>query len=73
MELFMIYARIGSETFYDTAKRLERERRVQRMNNEQLEQLEQPEQMDDAPTREPQLQTELNLESIPSASYRIQD
>lgn len=30
MELFMIYGRVGSETFYDTAKRLESERRSQR-------------------------------------------
>lgn len=26
MELFMIYGKIGSETFYETAKRLENER-----------------------------------------------
>lgn len=38
MELFMIYARIGSETFYDTAKRLEQERRKNRMEVAQLEQ-----------------------------------
>lgn len=30
VELFMIYARIGSETFYDTAKRKEIERRPER-------------------------------------------
>lgn len=30
MELFMTYVRIGNETFYDTAKRLEQARRVER-------------------------------------------
>lgn len=30
MELFMIYGRVGSETFYDTAKRKEIERRDER-------------------------------------------
>lgn len=30
MELFMIYGRFGGETFYDTVKRLELERRPER-------------------------------------------
>lgn len=30
VELFMIYARIGNETFYDTAKRKEMQRRPER-------------------------------------------
>lgn len=32
IELFMIKVRVGSETFYDTAKRLEAERRKEREN-----------------------------------------
>lgn len=41
METFMIYGRIGSETFYDTAKRKEIERRPERRrkNEEYREQL----------------------------------
>lgn len=35
IELFMIYGRVGSETFYDTAKRLEYQRRVQRIDSDQ--------------------------------------
>lgn len=39
VELFMIYVRVGNETFYDTAKRLESQRREQRRKDkEELEQ-----------------------------------
>lgn len=31
MELFMIYVRIGDETFYETAKRLEVQRREEKL------------------------------------------
>ena len=38
IELFMIKVRVGSETFYDTAKRLEATRRAERMQaKEELE------------------------------------
>lgn len=35
MELFMTYVRIGSETFYDTAKRLEMGRRREKREQEE--------------------------------------
>lgn len=35
MELFMIYGRVGKETFYDTVKRLELERRPERQRRMQ--------------------------------------
>lgn len=35
VELFMIYVRVGNETFYDTAKRLESQRREQRRKDEE--------------------------------------
>ncbi|GJQ08624.1 hypothetical protein GpartN1_g415.t1 [Galdieria partita] len=35
IELFMLHVRIGSETFYDTAKRKEIERRMERLRKEQ--------------------------------------
>lgn len=35
MELFMIYVRIGNETFYETAKRLEQRRRDERHQSAQ--------------------------------------
>lgn len=38
IELFMTYVRVGNETFYDTAKRLEASRREeQRQEKERLE------------------------------------
>lgn len=33
MELFMVYVRIGDETFYDVAKRLECERREEKLRS----------------------------------------
>lgn len=35
MELFMTYVKIGNETFYDTAKRLEAQRRDERRQGEE--------------------------------------
>lgn len=35
IELFMTYVRVGNETFYDTAKRLESQRREQRRKDEE--------------------------------------
>ncbi|KAK4525925.1 hypothetical protein GAYE_SCF18G3834 [Galdieria yellowstonensis] len=35
IELFMLHVRIGSETFYDTAKRKEIERRMERLREEE--------------------------------------
>ncbi|GJD12011.1 hypothetical protein Gasu2_61250 [Galdieria sulphuraria] len=35
IELFMLHVRIGSETFYDTAKRKEIERRMERLRMEE--------------------------------------
>lgn len=38
IELFMTYVRVGSETFYETAKRLEAERReARRQSQKELE------------------------------------
>ena len=34
METFMIYGRVGKETFYDVAKRKEEERRLERLAEE---------------------------------------
>lgn len=56
MELFMIYARIGSETFYDTAKRLEEERRKARLEVAQLD------QTDDKSAQHDQLEKERGSE-----------
>lgn len=49
MELFMLHVRIGSETFYDTAKRKEIERRMERLRREETNSVDLSQVTSDAP------------------------